>query len=69
MTMDEPELDHTFIDLSREAFALARPSLARARSEARLDLGYLLSCGELATSIRLGHLLRDHLADRRESVP
>lgn len=39
--------------------ATAQPVLGQAWSDARLDLGYLLSGGALPTSIRLNHLITE----------
>jgi|SRR5687767_6058153 len=53
------------VEASPEA---ARPKLSRAWSDARLDLGYLLSGGELAASLRLGHILRGRMSGDEETA-
>ena len=53
------QLDEFWPQIQASAVDL-QPELSRVWSDARLDVGYVLSQGELSTSTRLYHYLQDH---------
>ena len=53
----------------QEADEPYRAGMNRALSEARLDLDYVLAGGELPTSLRLGHVIREQAAGGNDGGP
>ena len=53
------QLDEFWPQIQASAADL-QPELSRAWSDARLDVGFVLSHGDLSTSTRLFHYIQDH---------